>query len=222
MCYCFLLQGIFPSQGSNPHLQHLLHQQVDFFPVRVWVLLPQRSVLIRAVRNERWKVYSKSPINKPSRCQLSKIQTCIWFQQRTRTCVINIRCEWNCSLPSISYSWGFFSPTIFHLLSQLQPVTLLACVLDARPGILAVLLYKGLYYKIKKHYFLCLSFIYYLYEKYYKPITVQYYMADCVSWVTRLTLLDLKLALQMCSQKGTHSYIGDLLWLLFHSINLRI
>ena len=33
--------------------------------------------------------------------------------------------------------------------------------------------------------------MYYLCEKYYKPITVQYYIADCVSWVPRLTLLDL-------------------------------
>ena len=31
----------------------------------------------------------------------------------------------------------------------------------------------------------------YLYEKYYKPITVQYYIADCVTWVPKLTLLDL-------------------------------
>ena len=30
--------------------------------------------------------------------------------------------------------------------------------------------------------------MYYLCEKYYKPITVQYYIADCVSWVPRLTL----------------------------------
>ena len=33
--------------------------------------------------------------------------------------------------------------------------------------------------------------MYYLCEKYYKPITVQYYIADCVSWVPRITLLDL-------------------------------
>ena len=32
--------------------------------------------------------------------------------------------------------------------------------------------------------------MYYLCEKYYKPITVEYYVADCVSWVLRLTLLD--------------------------------
>jgi len=149
MCCHFLLQGIFPSQGSNSHLQHLLHWQVDSLPIRVWVLFPQWSVLIRAVRNEWWKVYSKSPTYKPSRHKLSKIRTCIWFQQGIRTCVISISCEWNCSLPSVSYSWGFFSSAIFHLLPHLQSVTLLACVPDARPCILAVVLFKVLYYKIK-------------------------------------------------------------------------
>ena len=34
--------------------------------------------------------------------------------------------------------------------------------------------------------------MYYLCENYYKPITVQYYVADCVSCVPRLTLLDLQ------------------------------
>ena len=29
----FLLQGIFPTQGSNPHLLYLLHWQVDSLPV---------------------------------------------------------------------------------------------------------------------------------------------------------------------------------------------
>ena len=35
-------------------------------------------------------------------------------------------------------------------------------------------------------------FAYYLCEKYYKPIIAQYYVADCGSWVPRLTLLDLR------------------------------
>ena len=30
---CFLLQGIFPTQGSNPHLLHLLHWQVSYLPL---------------------------------------------------------------------------------------------------------------------------------------------------------------------------------------------
>ena len=34
--------------------------------------------------------------------------------------------------------------------------------------------------------------MYYLGEKYHKPITVQYYIADCVNWVPRLTLLNLQ------------------------------
>ena len=29
----FLLQGIFPAQGSNPHFLHLLHWQVDSLPL---------------------------------------------------------------------------------------------------------------------------------------------------------------------------------------------
>lgn len=34
--------------------------------------------------------------------------------------------------------------------------------------------------------------MYYLREKYYKPIRVQCYKANCVSWVCRLSLLDLQ------------------------------
>ena len=48
--------------------------------------------------------------------------------------------------------------------------------------------------------------MHYLCEKYYKAITVQYYVDDFVSWVPRLTLL-----LQMCSQNRTCSYVEDLL-----------
>ena len=50
-------------------------------------------------------------------------------------------------------------------------------------------IFKVLYCKIKKVFFifLCLFLMYYLCEKYYKPITVQYNIANCV----RLTLLAL-------------------------------
>ena len=40
-------------------------------------------------------------------------------------------------------------------------------------------------------YFLCLFFIYYLCENYCKPISVHYHITHCVSWVPKLTLLDL-------------------------------
>ena len=53
--------------------------------------------------------------------------------------------------------------------------------------------------------------MYYLCEKYYKPITVQYAIANCVIWVPRLTLLDLTNKLDLArSWNGTRSYVGDL------------
>ena len=57
-----------------------------------------------------------------------------------------------------------------------------------------VLLYFSRYYTVRLKcfiYFLHLFFMYYLCEKYYKSVTVQSYVASCVSWVPRLTLLDL-------------------------------
>ena len=55
-------------------------------------------------------------------------------------------------------------------------------------------LLKVLYCKIKNISFICCVwfYMYYLYEEYYKLITVRYYIADCVIWITRLTLLDLE------------------------------
>ena len=64
--------------------------------------------------------------------------------------------------------------------------------------------------------------MYYLCEKYYKPITVQYYIADSVSWVCRLNLADLRTnwtyerALRtelVHTQNRTRSRVGDLLYL---------
>ena len=56
--------------------------------------------------------------------------------------------------------------------------------------------------------------MYYLGEKYYKPITAQYYIVSCVSWVPRLTLSDLtnKSDLRTHFWNGTRSYVGDLLY----------
>ena len=54
--------------------------------------------------------------------------------------------------------------------------------------------FKELYCKIKNivFIFVCVFFVYYLCEQYYKLIMIQYYIADPVSWVPRLTLLDLQ------------------------------
>ena len=53
--------------------------------------------------------------------------------------------------------------------------------------------------------------MYYLCEKYYKPVTVQYCIVDCVSWVPRLTLLDLTkwtykraLGMELVRMQGTY------------------
>ena len=64
------------------------------------------------------------------------------------------------------------------------------------------------------YYLLCLFFMYYLCEKYYKPIMVQCYIAYCVSLGTLANFVGPmnKLDLWMHSQKGICSYAGDLLY----------
>ena len=49
--------------------------------------------------------------------------------------------------------------------------------------------------RLKMLYFLFVS-IYYLCGKYHKPTTVQYCVANYVSWVPRLTLLDVRFGLR--------------------------
>ena len=90
-------------------------------------------------------LYSKSLTYKPSSCECSKVWTCIQFHQGTRTCAINIRCEWHCNLSSVSYCWRSFSSTVSHLLSLLQSVTLLACSLAVTPGCQLLCSSAGLY-----------------------------------------------------------------------------
>ena len=67
--------------------------------------------------------------------------------------------------------------------------------------------------RLKMFYFLYLFSMYiYWCEKYHKPITVQYYVTNCVSWAPELTLLDLQtnwtyectLRTELISMKGTH------------------
>ena len=113
-----------------------------------------------------------------------------WTQQGTRACAINIRCEWNCRLPSVSYYWWPFGSTISHLLSLPPSVTLLACSFDASPCIPAVVLYYRTFwvctvrFKILSLFFV--SLMYYLYEKDCKPITMQYRITDCVRYLDQL------------------------------------
>ena len=47
-------------------------------------------------------------------------------------------------------------------------------------------------------------------EKYYKPITVQYYIANCVTWVPRLSAeLRTNWTEQIRSWNRTHLYVRD-------------
>ena len=52
--------------------------------------------------------------------------------------------------------------------------------------------------------------MHYLCEKYYKPITVQYYIADCVSWVPRLTSMDLQIGLMNVLLEWNSFICGEL------------
>lgn len=54
-------------------------------------------------------------------------------------------------------------------------------------------LFKVLYCKTEHIFFIFVCFLYCLCKKYYKPITVQYFTADCVSWISRAILLDLQI-----------------------------
>lgn len=55
--------------------------------------------------------------------------------------------------------------------------------------------------------------MYYLYDKYYKPSAVLCQIAECVSWVPKVTVgLMNKLDLGMRSGKGTCLNVGDLLY----------
>ena len=89
----------------------------------------------------------------------------------------------------------------------------------------STVLFKVLYCKIKNVFFIfcvCLFFMYYLCEKYYKPITVQYYIAD---WVPRLTLLDLwtnwtyehALGMELVRMQGTYCTLH--MWLCHRAVH---
>ena len=90
--------------------------------------------------------------------------------------------------PIAEHPLALSSPT-----SSPPPITLLACSLTVSPCMpAAVLLYFSRYWTIRFKMFHFLFLMHYLCEKYYKPIIVQYYVANCVSWVPKLTLLDLR------------------------------
>ena len=76
-----------------------------------------------------------------SACTVSALQIfMLWIFEDGNICSINVRLEWNCSLPSVSFCGQSFSSTVSLLFSILQSVTLLACSLAAIPCMPAVIL----------------------------------------------------------------------------------
>ena len=112
-----------------------------------------------------------------------------WTFKDSNMCSISVRREWNCSLPFVSSisdcSSALPSPTSSPFSNgHLLPVSLMPPCLPP-----VVLLYFS---RLKIYFIFCVCFfMYYLCKKYCKPVTVQYCVVDCVSWVPRLTLLDL-------------------------------
>ena len=89
------------------------------------------------------------------------------------------------------------------LFTQCQPLYANCCT---------VLLYFSKDCTVRLLFYFCVFFNALFVWKYCKPITVLYYIADCVRWVPRLTVvIRNKLDLQTCSQNRTHLYVGDLL-----------
>ena len=84
---------------------------------------------------------------------------------------------------------------LYHLLPPLLPPVLHSSCLSTRCQPLyascCTVLFKIPYHKIKTVFFILCVCFYVWYDKYYKPITLQYYINDCVSWIPRPTLLDL-------------------------------
>ena len=109
-----------------------------------------------------------------------------------------------------------FSSTISHCLSHCS-----SCLFTrTHPSVLPAVLYYRTFQctmlqDLKWFLYIFYILMYYLCEKCYKPITVEYNIADYVSYIPRLTFLDIrnKLDLGIHSQNRTPLYVGNLLYL---------
>ena len=88
---------------------------------------------------------------------------------------------------------------LHHLPPPLLPLVNNFCPVHPMPAPVCQLLYCTKYFlryctvRLKMFSLFCVCFLmYYLCENNYKPITIQYVIANCVNWVPRLTLLDLQ------------------------------
>ena len=94
-----------------------------------------------------------------------------------------------------------------------------SCLLtQASPCRPAALLYFSRYCTVRLNMFssfLCLFFRYCLCEWYYKPITVQYYIANGIGWVPRLTFVGL---MNVLSEQNSFVYRGLTLFIIINAI----
>ena len=122
------------------------------------------------------------------------------------------RCEWHARVWSRQVRVKL--QLSLHLLLDIPSALYLhlLTVLNASPWMPAgtVLLHLLRYCDKNVFFIFCVCLLCIVCVKHYKPITVQYYMADCVSWAPRLTLLYL-LDLQTRSQNRICSYAGNIL-----------
>ena len=140
------------------------------------------------LRHTSTVLYSKSPTCKPSSCELLKMWTCVPSTSDMSDIAACPPLPVADEILQLYHLPPSFPPPVSSsssLFTQCQPLYA-SCS--------TTLLYFSRYYTIRSKIF-SLSFVfvmYYLCEKYHKPITVQYYIADRVCWVSRLTLLDLR------------------------------
>ena len=80
-CY-FLLQGIFPTQGSNPHPLHLLHWQTDSLPLHLLLVNPQINAVAAAAAAATKSLQSYPTLCDPMDCSLPGSSAHEIFQAR--------------------------------------------------------------------------------------------------------------------------------------------
>ena len=158
----------------------------------VWLI--HSAVLLKphGIVNQR---YSKSPTYESESCKFSKMQTC--FQMSNPITLVHmsgVHCTTVHTLHEVVLLRAFPDSseyTVGYCL-YFKPGCRETSIKAAGYGWNYCTCQRAVRQEQKCFlYFLCLLFMCYWCEKYYKPIIVQYYMANCIRWVPRLSLLDL-------------------------------
>ena len=131
-------------------------------------------------------IYCESPTYEPSSCELSKMQMCVHMSSHVSPIMQLALCLLLLMILQL-----------YHLPPPLPSPLINSSFLFTRYQSLyascCTVLFRVLYCEVTHVVFIfCICiFMYCLCDKYHKPITVQYYTANCVSWVPRLTMLEL-------------------------------